>query len=101
LTIQFDRARPTPPPWLKPGHHAAGDPEIGQAADRADQRIAVGREGEGTVDDLLDAGLGEAGEMLEADFERRRDAVEVRRQATQWPKSHGVLTGDHGRQAFS
>ncbi len=62
------------------GHDAAGDPEIGQALHRADQRVAVRREGEGAVDDLLDAGLLDAGKMLEADLQRRRDAVEVGRQ---------------------
>src|SRR4029453_10607419 len=59
------------------GHDAAGDPEIGEALHRADQRVAVRREGEGAVDDLLDAGLRDTGEMLETDLERRRDAVEV------------------------
>ena len=62
------------------GHDGAGAPEIGQALHRADQRVAVEREGEGAVDDLLDAGLLDAGEMLEADFQRRRDAVEIGRQ---------------------
>ena len=62
------------------GHDAAGDPEIGEALHRANQRVAVRREGEGAVDDLLDAGLLDAGEMPEADLQRRRDAVEVWRQ---------------------
>ena len=75
-----DSARPTPPPWLKPAITAQAHPEIGQALHRPDQRIAVGREGEGAVDDLLDAGLLQRREMLEADLERRRDAVEVGRQ---------------------
>ena len=72
-----DSARPTPPPWREAGHDAAGDPEAGQAAHRADQRVAVGREGEGAVDDLLDAGVLEGREMPEADLQRRRDAVDV------------------------
>src|SRR6202012_409633 len=51
------------------GHPRAGDPEIRQALDRADQRIAVRREGEGAVDRLLDAGPPDGREMLEADLE--------------------------------
>src|SRR5437899_434068 len=81
--------RPTPPrtaatslaTWLKSverRHENAGDPEARQAAHRPDQRIAVGRKGEGAVDDLLDAGLLEGGKMAEADFQRRRDAIDVR-----------------------
>ena len=46
-------------------------------AHRADQRVAVGREGEGAVDDALDAGAPDRREMLEADFEAGGDAVEV------------------------
>src|SRR5207245_9431316 len=61
----------------KAGHDGASAPEIGQALDRTDERIAVEREGEGAVDDLLDAGLLDAGEMLEADLQRRRDAVDI------------------------
>ncbi len=53
----------------KPGHDAAGDPEARQAAHRPDQRVAVGREGEGAVDDLLDAGVLEGREMPEPDFQ--------------------------------
>jgi hypothetical protein len=64
----------------KAGHDAAGDPVIRQALHRTDQRVAVRREGERAVDDLLDAGLFDAGKMLEADLQRRRDAVEVGRQ---------------------
>src|SRR6185437_11145028 len=58
-------------------HDAAGDPEILQALHRPDQRIAVGGEGEGAIDGLADAGLAQSREMLEGDFERRRDAFEV------------------------
>ena len=59
------------------GHHAAGAPVTLQPAHRADQRIAVGREGERPVDDPLDARVLERREMLEADLERGRDAVDV------------------------
>ncbi len=62
------------------GHDAAGDPVVGQAADRADEGVAVCGEGEGAVDDALDAGLFQPGEVAEADLEVAGDAVEVRRQ---------------------
>jgi hypothetical protein len=62
------------------GHDGAGAPVVGQAADRADQRVAVGREGEGAVDDPLDAGPADRREVLEADLERGGDAVEVLRE---------------------
>ena len=100
--IQLDSARPTPPPWLKPAMTRAGAPEVGQALHRPDQRVAVGREGEGAVDDLLDAGVRDAGEMLEADLQRRRDAVEVGlqqlvaeipRRVDRRPRLAGLLVG--------
>ena len=47
------------------------------APDRPDQRIAVGREGERTVDDFADADAPERREMLEADLEVRREPLEV------------------------
>ena len=59
------------------GHHAAGDPVVLEAAHRPDERVAVRREGEGAVDDAPDAGAPERREMLEADLEARRDALEV------------------------
>ena len=59
------------------GHHTAGAPEVAQAFDRAHQGVAVGCEGEGAVDHALDAGVFQGGEMLEGDFQRRRDAVQV------------------------
>jgi hypothetical protein len=64
----------------EPGHDGAGGPVVGQAPDRPDQRVAVRREGEGAVDDLLDAGVFHRREMAEPDFQRRRDAVEIGRQ---------------------
>jgi hypothetical protein len=60
LTIQLRQRQADAAALAEARHHAAGDPVIGQALHRADQRIAVGREGEGAVDDALDAGLGEA-----------------------------------------
>ena len=45
-----------------------------------DQRIAVGRERERPVDHLADADLAERREVLEADLEARRDALQVVRQ---------------------
>ena len=59
------------------GHHTAGAPEVAQAFDRAHQGVAVGGEGEGAVDHALDAGVFQSGEVLEGDFQRRRDAVQV------------------------
>jgi len=54
--------------------HAASS---AQAPDGPDQRIAVGREREGPLNDALDAGLADRREVLEADLEARRDTVEV------------------------
>ena len=59
------------------GHHAAGDPVVPKAPHRPNERVAVRREGEGAVDDAPDAGAPERREMLEADLEARRDALEV------------------------
>ena len=64
----------------EPRHHRAGAPEARQPAHRPDEWIAVRREAERTVDDPLDAGLLEGREMLEPDFQRGRDTVEVRLQ---------------------
>src|SRR5579862_4279044 len=61
-------------------HHAAGDPEVAQSADRSYQRIAVGRERERPVHHLADADLTERGKVLEADLETRGDPLEVVRQ---------------------
>ena len=75
--IQLASARPTPPPWLKPAITPQATQKFFRPLHRADQRIAVGREGEGAVDDLADAGLAELGEMLERRLQARRDAVEI------------------------
>src|SRR5262249_44281951 len=58
-------------------HDAAGDPEILQALDRADERIAVRGESKGGVDDLTDADLAEFREMFEGRLEAGCDAVEI------------------------
>ena len=99
--IQLDSARPTPPPWLNPAITPHATQKLRKPADRADQRIAVGREGERAVDDLLDAGALERREMPEADFEAGRDAVEVVGGSSACVKSHGVSRSDHGTPAFS
>ena len=78
--IQFDERQADAAALAEAGHDAAGDPVVLQAPHRPDQRVAVRREGEGAVDDLLDAGALERREMLEADLEARRDALEVVRQ---------------------
>ena len=61
----------------KAGHDGAGRPEIGHAAHRPDQRIAIRREGEGAVDDAADAGLVEGREMAEADFQLAGNALDI------------------------
>ena len=61
----------------EPGHDGACAPEAGEAADRTEQRVAVGGEGERAVDDLFDTGVLEHGEVTKADVERLCDPVEV------------------------
>ena len=61
-------------------HHRAGDPVIRKTLHRANERIAIRREGEGAVDDFLDAGFRHGREMLVADFKRWRDTIEIRLQ---------------------
>src|SRR5690606_29156544 len=61
-------------------HDRAGRPEVCQALDRTYQRISVRGESERSVDDLLDSRPFDGGKMTEADFQRRRDAIEIRRQ---------------------
>ena len=68
---------PTPPPWLKPAITAQADQRPGLAGDGPDQRVAVGREGEGAVDDALDPGAAEHRVALEGGVERFGDPVEV------------------------
>ncbi len=62
------------------GHHRARHPVVRQAAYRADQRVAVGGEGERPVHRLADARAPERREVLEADLEVGRQALEVLRQ---------------------
>ena len=61
----------------QPGHHAARDPVAPQAPNRPDERVAVRREREGTVDDLPQAGVAHRRVVLERDVELGRDPVEV------------------------
>ena len=61
----------------KARHDRAGRPEVGQPLHRADQRVAIGREGKGAVDDLLDPCPFHRREMLEADLQRRGDTVQI------------------------
>ncbi len=58
-------------------HDAAGTPEIAQALHGAHQRIAIGRESEGAVDDALDAGFLQHREVLVAERQIGLDAVKV------------------------
>src|SRR5690606_84138 len=55
----------------------AGAPEPFQATHRPDQRVAVRREGEGAVDDLLYSRLLKSRKMAKTDLQRRRYAVDV------------------------
>ena len=59
------------------GHHRAGHPAVAHAGHRADQRIAVRREGERPVDHVLDPRLGHRRVVLERDLQRRGDPVEI------------------------
>ena len=61
-------------------HHRAGDPEVRQPRHRPDQGVAVGGEGEGAVDHLLDPGVLQGRIVAEAGLQRRGDPVEVRLQ---------------------
>ena len=67
-------------------HTAAGYPKISLAGHGADERIAIGREGEGTVDPALDADLGERGEARVADLELGQDALDIG-----WQEVHAVI----------
>jgi hypothetical protein len=62
------------------GHDADRDPVVPEPRHRADHGVAVGAEGEGAVDHVLDAGPAERRDPLEAQFEPVGDAVEVGRQ---------------------
>ena len=62
----------------QPGHHAAGHPVAAQAADRPDERVAVGRERERAVDDALDPDRPHRRVVLERHGQLGRDPVEVR-----------------------
>ena len=62
------------------GHHATGHPEAAQATDGADQGVAVGRKGEGAVDDLLDADRAHRRVVREGDLQLGSDALQVGRQ---------------------
>ena len=59
------------------GHHAAGEPVAALARDRADERIAVGREGEGAVDPFADAGPLQHRIAAVDEFEFLGDALDI------------------------
>ncbi len=69
---------------------------------RPDQRIAVRRKRERSIDDLADAGLAQRRKVLERDFQARRDALqivgqqvlaEVPRRRLRGPRHAGALVG--------
>ena len=78
--IQLATESPTPPPCEKPAitPHATQNPSSPRTGPMSG--FAVRRERERPVHDLLDARGLERGEMLEADLERGRDAVDVLRE---------------------
>ncbi len=88
----------------KPRHYATSRPVIAQATHGPDQRIAVRGEREWPVHDLLDAGAPDGWEVLEADLEMRRQAlqivgqelhVEVPRRLVGRPHAAVLLVGAH------
>ena len=66
------------PALREAGHDAAGNPVAAQPADRPDQRVAVRREREWSVDDSLDADRAHRRVVLERDGQLGRDALQVR-----------------------
>ena len=58
-------------------HDAAGEPVASLARDRADERVAVRREGEGAVDPFADSGGLKDGIAAVDELELARDAVDV------------------------
>ena len=75
-------------PLREPAHAAAGHPKISLAGHRSDERVAVGREGEGAVHPALDPDLCERGESRIADLELGQDALDIGRQQV-----HAVVPG--------
>ena len=61
----------------KARHHSTGTPEVRQALDRTHQGVAVGREGKGPVDHLLDAGVLKQREVFKSNFQRRQQAIDI------------------------
>ncbi len=66
-----------PAALAEPCHNATGAPVILQAAHWTHQRVAIGREGEGSIDDLFDPGALERWEVTEANFQRWRDTIDI------------------------
>ena len=83
------------------GRDAAGDPETGKPAHRSDQRVAIRREGEGPVDDLLDAGLLEGREMRGSRLPATARCGRCRAPAAHGRNSTACWNSDHGLLAFS
>ena len=65
-------------PLRQSGHYRAGRPVPGQTENRTEQRVAIGREGEGAVDDLLDTNVTDCRKVPETDFKGFCDALKVR-----------------------
>ncbi len=58
-------------------HHAASEEVIAEAAHRADDRVAVGREHHAAIDDALDPAIGKTRVALHRHFERAPDPVDI------------------------
>ena len=77
LDHPFRQREPYPAPLAEARHHRARRPVVAQARHRADQRIAVRREGEGAADDALHPGRLQHRIALVRDPELVRHAVEL------------------------
>src|SRR4029079_12009587 len=62
------------------GHYANGNPVVGKARHWSDHRIAVGPEGERSIEHPCDSSASERGHSCERAGERIVDAIEIARQ---------------------
>ena len=100
LTIQLDSASPTPPPWLKPAMTAQAHQKLVRPCTGPTSGLPSGAKVKGPLMICLMPAFSMPGKCLkpissEGAMRSRSGG------SSSWPKSHGVLTGDHGLQAFS
>ena len=74
------QGEPDTPALGQSRHHPAGRPQPRQAADGADEGVAIGGERERPIDHPGDAGVGQHRKVLERRVQRRCDPLEVRGQ---------------------